>query len=329
MANKKTPEQIQKMKDAREKTKAERQAKIDSGEIVDKPRIRRTNRKRDPDKINIKEAIGVDWSKIKRVRIAFSGGKDSIALLLEAKRQGFFEKYDVDVLNYATCLEWRDLEEYINYVSKKVGVPITVLRDDDDESIKEQLCKAGSKNGPPFNFHYCNGIVKINILRQAKALKDYDMMVEGSRWSESVGRSGKTIFSERDGIISYKMIADWTANRVFETIKEAGIKLHWVYQYSQRLSCAMCPIGMYKKNPQTLFLVKKFYDKVNVKVYEAWYDSMQEVKWSKLNNNRDFFFKVQLLKKNLAFFKTLDPNSYELKVMNVPNCGYWHGPQDD
>lgn len=323
---KRDAEQLERMRKNREIAKAERLAKTALGELTKEPKTRKPRKKRDPDAYNAKIQDGVDWSRIKKIRIAFSGGKDSIALLLEAKRRGFFDKYEVDVLNYATCLEWADLEQYINYVSRKIGIPIRVLRDRDDERIKNKLCEQGRKVGPPLNFHYCNGIVKINILKKAGLLDNYDMMIEGSRWCESTGRSRKGLYNIRDGIICYKMIADLTATQVFEMIKEAGIKLHWVYQYSQRLSCAMCPIGMYKKNPQTLFLVKKFWDKVNVPVYTAWYDSMQEVRWSKLANSRDFMFKVHLLKKNMEFFKTLDPNSYELKVMNVPNCGYWYGP---
>jgi len=174
---------------------------------------------------------------VDQVIIHWSGGKDStVALLLAIKA---FGKSNVMAIYSDTGVDFRENMEYIESVSRKLGINYIYVR----APVSEEL-KLGHSL-PTHNDRWCTGLKKASIrsvinnyFRNKKIL-----MVLGDRDAESIGRSRKGFIEyEDENVVNVYPLKLWSALLVHLYLAYNGIPLNKLYLKGfYRIGCYICP----------------------------------------------------------------------------------------
>ena len=262
----------------------------------------------------------IKQNNIKNVRVSFSGGKDSVAVLLWTLNN--FKKDKITVYNVHNTLEWSDTVSYIKYLEKELDIKINVVSFSNEEYKKfiYGIEKNTEYIGVPLISRYCQSLAKGKLFDK---IPESDVVVEGIRWNESTQRMKETFVERKDNRLILRPLLSWTDIDVYNYIKEHRIKLHWIYKYTDRLGCSMCPLSLLKNKPIVPYIAKKNKDRFNYDFYIWWFDLIVKNGLKRAKGNKTVINNYRKFKKGYDLFKKIDTNKYQLPKRNIPNYGFW------
>lgn len=166
-----------------------------------------------------------------RINVAFSGGKDSTAVLELARRAGVHDAFFVD-----TGLEFPETRSFVG--SKEL--PVILNSEDFWQEVK--------KRGPPRkDDRWCCEFLKLAPVMKWLA-GGRCVTIQGNRWYESFSRAGlsaieKNPFNPRQ--LNVSPIRSWRALEVFLYIWWRNLACNPLYEMGmERIGCWMCPAMM-------------------------------------------------------------------------------------
>ena len=172
--------------------------------------------------------------------VQFSGGKDSTALVLWAKEQGWpFTAVFCDTgwehpLTYA----------YIQYINETQlgGKLVTVKSERFPNGMVDLVRHKGMV--PRSRMRFCTEHLKIIPMRNYIATLDDDVtMYQGVRADESAQRAamGCRVYDEQCDCWIERPLFDWSASRVFGLIQKHGVRFNELYKLgNSRVGCWPC-----------------------------------------------------------------------------------------
>jgi len=163
----------------------------------------------------------------------YSGGKDSLAMLLLAYERGvvFDEIIYVDVGPWM----WGFVKEQNKMVEEVIGQEITVI--DVSREILEGFKKWGF---PSHSIRWCTGIKKDNMAKYLRENYDYNALVQWMGVTiDEVKRAGK----KKKGNFKYPLV-EWglSSRDCLEVCYERGFFFEGMYDYRVHLNCWCCPL---------------------------------------------------------------------------------------
>lgn len=190
-----------------------------------------------------------------QIHCNFSGGKDSIALVLlllfgykvpRHKLSLVHMRVDGPIENPA-FFDWEETDQYLDYCSEKLGIELVTLAA--DMGLKERIEKRGM--WPSSGMQYCTSFQKRDVYSKwARSLGPGKFLcVSGERAEESSKRAKKPVFQvyKHANAPTKKRFVDWfrpvhhlKINEVWELMRLAEIEPHPCYQYVSRCSCKFC-----------------------------------------------------------------------------------------
>ncbi|CAM3716265.1 hypothetical protein GCM10009865_03960 [Aeromicrobium ponti] len=190
-----------------------------------------------------------------QVHCNFSGGKDSIALVLlllygykvpKEKLVLVHMRVDGPEENKA-FFDWEETDDYLKYCSEKLGMPLIMLAS--DISLKERIEMRGM--WPSSAMQFCTSYMKRDTYSKwARTLGPGKYLcVRGERADESSRRAKKKVFEiyKHANASTKKRYVDWLRpvhhlleTEVWELMRLAGIDPHPCYEYVSRCSCKFC-----------------------------------------------------------------------------------------
>lgn len=171
--------------------------------------------------------------------VSFSGGKDSIAVLLHLIHDLKVEKSKIKVIHcHVPIFTWGDEKEYIDYLEKAIGLPIERLGTHIMESeVIEKLKKRGY---PGRMLNWCNSDYKVKYINEYLSKQINYIQAIGNRAEESENRAKQRergLWNGKDYVFP---IFGWKEKDVLDIIKKHKIKLHHSYRVFDRYSCSIC-----------------------------------------------------------------------------------------
>lgn len=191
--------------------------------------------------------------------VAYSGGKDSTAMLLWALDNLPRERLRVVFCN--TGAQWPEVYGYLGYIERELGVEIERVKAGDrpyppTRNGQERVPVAYGRdlfdmvrirgNWPNFNVRFCSIFLKQWPLRLYAQNYDNPVSISGIRAEESSSRSGKPPFDmggDRTSIPVFRPILDWLERDVWEYLRGHHILPNPVYNYASRCGCWCCVLG--------------------------------------------------------------------------------------
>lgn len=180
--------------------------------------------------------------------VKFSGGKDSTAMLLRMKELGM----RIDVILFCdTTVEFPAMYDHVKKVEEYVGIPITVLKSDNDfeyylleHTIKRR--KGGTIQGYPFptaTMRWCTRALKLDVVNkyQRKMTKDYNIIeYVGLAADEQyrLERDINKIENVRHPLVEW----GWTEADALQYCYDKGFDFGGLYKLFGRVSCWCCPL---------------------------------------------------------------------------------------
>lgn len=172
------------------------------------------------------------------IAASFSGGKDSIAMILYLKNIGI----DVDKIKLVYCLvpglSWIHEDDYVKYCANKLGCDLVIVSGGDEKLLCEKLKKRGY---PGQMLKWCNSDFKVSPLNKYfKTISGSYIMAMGTRAEESARREKmipRGTWGGRDFIYP---IFNFDFNHVFSLVESSGISMHPAYRHFDRFSCSAC-----------------------------------------------------------------------------------------
>jgi cysteine desulfurase/selenocysteine lyase len=163
------------------------------------------------------------------VNVSFSGGKDSTAVLVLAKRAGVNDAFFID-----TGIEFPETVEFI----EQMGVEI-VRRGGD-------FWSAVQKAGPPAkDRRWCCKLLKLNPLKLHLADTGPCVTIQGNRWYESWNRADLDITSQNPANplqLNISPIRNWRALEVYLYLWWKKVPYNPLYDLGlERIGCYLCP----------------------------------------------------------------------------------------
>jgi cysteine desulfurase / selenocysteine lyase len=161
--------------------------------------------------------------------VSFSGGKDSTAVLLLARKAGVEAAFFID-----TGIEFPETIEFI----KKQGVEIVEKGGD--------FWAAVEKAGPPAKDHrWCCKLLKLHPLKRYLSTVGPCVTIQGNRWYESWNRADLEITSQNPNNplqLNISPIRNWRALEVYLYLWWKKAEYNPLYdQGLERIGCYLCP----------------------------------------------------------------------------------------
>lgn len=204
--------------------------------------------------------------------VNFSGGKDSLALLLWVKSH--YPTNPIVSLYNDTGFEHPGVLEYIQEVTHQVEVPLIVL---DSPGLLNIVKERGDI--PGFGCRFCTSSLKREpasawIRRNFPSGKVINCF--GFRAEESFSRSKKLQLSRYERlctlnreVLNFSPLLDWKTYDIVEFVKSQGFRLFHVYEYLSRLSCRYCFLSGKRSqeavrinDPEGFFLVSEILESI-------------------------------------------------------------------
>jgi 3'-phosphoadenosine 5'-phosphosulfate sulfotransferase (PAPS reductase)/FAD synthetase len=224
----------------------------------------------------------------KWVFVSFSGGKDSTAAFLEARKQ--YPIHIIQLIFTDTGYEHPETYDYLRWFDKHVHPikrlasriisekngrryfenvvidwerPVEWVREN-CHTVLDELYDRHQRypNVPPFpsgNARHCTKTVKVRVferhIRSVVPLRERHLAVQviGVRRSESRNRSDtpETATDSDTGCDVWYPIVDYSKLDTFRAMRKAGIPANEVYRYSPRSNCVWCPFASMKTIKET------------------------------------------------------------------------------
>jgi len=189
---------------------------------------------------------------IKKTVVAFSGGKDSTAMLLRMIELDM----KIDEIVFAdTTFEFPELYEYIKRVEKHIGREITILEPEKDLFKKWMYGKVtrgankGKIRGYPLKAFPCWWTRESKVLPLQKFQKDADVVYIGIAYDE------QQRMSKVDGNLKYPLVDwKWTEQDCIDYLNKNNM-FNPLYVNFDRLGCWNCP----KQGIKSLYVLWKNY----------------------------------------------------------------------
>jgi len=196
-----------------------------------------------------------DLNAYDQIHCNFSGGKDSIALVLlllygykvpKEKMVLVHMRVDGPEGNQA-FFDWEETDEYLRYCASELDLPLTIISS--DISLKDRIEMRGMWPSPAMQ--YCTSFNKRDVYSKwARSLgPGRYLCVSGERAEESPRRAKKTTFEvyKHANAPTKNRLVDWfrpihhlLIGEVWKLIDLAGLKPHPCYEYVSRCSCKFC-----------------------------------------------------------------------------------------
>ncbi len=180
------------------------------------------------------ERISVSWlrGRCERAAVPWSGGKDSTAALLIAKKACD----EVIAIFSDTGLEFKYNEEYVEFLARKLKINYIKVY----AGVKEEM----ERRGPPSKENrWCTGL-KIKAIERVIREEGIDTVIVGDRDSESESRSRRSPerYWEEAKAKVLAPIKHWSAFMVEAYIMVQGLYLNPLYPLGfYRIGCYNCP----------------------------------------------------------------------------------------
>lgn len=193
-------------------------------EVVDRNRIHLKNLER-----HAIRAIRQHMRDRPVVNVSFSGGKDSMATLVLAKKAGVEKAFFID-----TGVEFPETLEFV----RKQGVEVVPKGGD--------FWTAVEKAGPPAKDHrWCCKLLKLQPLKRYLAGTGPAVTIQGNRWYESWNRADLGMASENPANPLQRNISpirNWRALEVYLYLRWQHAEYNPLYdQGIERIGCYVCP----------------------------------------------------------------------------------------
>ncbi len=161
--------------------------------------------------------------------VSFSGGKDSTAVLILARKAGVTQAFFID-----TGIEFPETVEYV----QKQGVPIIEKGGD--------FWSAVEKAGPPGkDLRWCCKLLKLHPLKRYLATTGPCVTIQGNRWYESWNRAALEVVSQNPNNplqLNISPIRNWRALEVYLYLWWVGAEINPLYEQGlERIGCYVCP----------------------------------------------------------------------------------------
>jgi 3'-phosphoadenosine 5'-phosphosulfate sulfotransferase (PAPS reductase)/FAD synthetase len=172
--------------------------------------------------------------------VAFSGGKDSTALLCWMREQGI----EHETVFYDTSWEHPDTMGYVWEIAEKfLGGRLTVLKSEKYEGLKDLVVRR--KMVPSMHTRFCTEELKVFPLHSWIRKQEDDVTVyQGIRADESGPRSKMSedqYVNEAGGFQIRRPLFRWTAEQCFEIIRRHGLEPNPLYlKGAKRVGCWPC-----------------------------------------------------------------------------------------
>jgi len=225
-----------------------------------------------------REALGFIKNTVERIKkpalIAYSGGKDSLTVLLLSMKALKEKGIKFDVIFVDTGLELPETLENVEEVERRYNLEIIKLRSEDFwEKLKEY--------GPPGrDYRWCSKVCKMKPVERfiRSRYREGCLTFVGVRKYESINRSKRPrIWRSRDvkGQIQCAPILHWSAMHVWLYLFKNKAPYNKVYELGfDRVGCYICPA----MDLGEIELMKKYYPQL----WERWERYLRE--YAKKNN---------------------------------------------
>lgn len=163
------------------------------------------------------------------VNVSCSGGKDSLAVLLLARKAGVREAFFID-----TGVELPETLEFV----RSLGVEIVPKGGD--------FWSAAERAGPPAkDRRWCCKLLKLHPLRKYLEKKGPVLTIQGNRWYESWNRADLALLSQNPANplqTNLSPIRNWRALEVYLYLRWQGAEYNPLYDRGiERIGCYVCP----------------------------------------------------------------------------------------
>jgi 3'-phosphoadenosine 5'-phosphosulfate sulfotransferase (PAPS reductase)/FAD synthetase len=215
------------------------------------------------------ESVKTLLSRYDKIICSFSGGKDSLAMVLYLKELGFSDKMELTMC-HVPLFGFIDEVEYAEYAAKYLDIKVHILQTVETE---EQIIAKLKKRGYPGRMlNWCNSDYKVKVLNDYyKTVGCSYIMAIGTRAEESARRAemrSRGKWGNRDFVFP---IFDWDCGKVVTEINKSGIKVHHAYKVFNRFSCSAC----YQQTKDKWQKTKKFYPNEYDKALKLFAASME------------------------------------------------------
>lgn len=180
--------------------------------------------------------------------VSFSGGKDSTAMLLKMKELGM----RIDLILYCdTTVEFPVMYDHIKKVEECVGIPITVLKNDNGFEYYLLKYEPKKRNGtkqiglsfPDSKVRWCTRYLKTDVIRKylTKLKKQYNII-------EYVGLAADEEYrlerenNQKENVRHPLVDWGWTEADALQYCYEKGFDFGGLYELFNRVSCWCCPL---------------------------------------------------------------------------------------
>jgi 3'-phosphoadenosine 5'-phosphosulfate sulfotransferase (PAPS reductase)/FAD synthetase len=247
----------------------------------------------------------------------FSGGKDSIVQYLELRKYVPVEK--IKLTCCYTTMDPPHFDEYLDYLERKLEIKIIRLlhpKFNSREELQKEFERKLEKYGYPGRMNnWCNTMFKIEQFKKTRTeiIQNNGIVAMGTRADESSRRA-----KMRDRGIWNKMpfifpIFNFSDDDVRNSLNAENIKLHYLYETENRLSCTCC----YQQTKKAWARMRRYYP-------DEWQKALRY--YGIAMRNTAFMTGESGYQHDLFSAITADPYIYVTPDddLGFRGCLYWH-----